>query len=52
MALALVPTSILAAYLPVRIHAFAGDPGDRANRLWFWITVIWLVLLALLRWRL
>ncbi|MCA9651537.1 MAG: hypothetical protein KC501_16575 [Myxococcales bacterium] len=48
LSLALVPTTILFAYLPVRIHAFADDPGDRANRVWQWITTGWLILLSLL----
>jgi hypothetical protein len=48
LALAMVPVTALFAYLPVRLHAFVDDPGDRANVGWFWITVGWLALQPLL----
>ena len=44
LAFAIVPVTAMATYLPVRLHAFADDPGDRSNVAWFWITVGWLAL--------
>ena len=44
LALAMVPVAALLGYVPVRMHAFVDDPGDRGNRIWFWITIGWLTL--------
>lgn len=42
MSLAFVPVTVLFAYVPVRLHAFVDNPGDRSNVAWFWLTAIWL----------
>lgn len=44
MSLAFVPVTVLFAYVPVRLHAFVDNPGDRSNVAWFWVTVIALAL--------
>jgi hypothetical protein len=42
LALPMVPVAVLLGYLPVRLHAFVDNPGDRGNLAWFWITTAWL----------
>lgn len=46
--LALLPVVVLFGYWPIRLHAVIADPNDRANALWFGLTVISLSLFALL----
>lgn len=48
MTLSLVPVLVLLGYLPVRMHAFIDDPGDRSNVAWFWLTVAGLAMQPLL----
>lgn len=38
-ALPLVPPVVAFVYLPIRIHYFIDDPGNRSNAIWFTITV-------------
>jgi hypothetical protein len=44
LALAFIPPLVLFGYLPVRMHVFIDDPGDRSNVAWFWLTVAWLAM--------
>jgi hypothetical protein len=44
LALAFVPPLVLFGYLPIRMHVFIDDPGDRSNVAWFWLTVAWLAM--------
>ena len=48
MTLSLIPVLALFGYLPVRMHAFIDDPGDRSNVAWFWLTIAWLAMQPLL----
>lgn len=48
LGLAFVPVLVLFGYLPLRLHAFVDDPGDRSNLAWFWVTVAALALQPLL----
>lgn len=48
LALAMLVPAVAVAYLPVRMHAFVDEPDDRANVVWFWLTVGLLTLQPLL----
>lgn len=48
LALAFVPPLALVGYLPIRMHAFVDEPGDRSNVAWFWLTVAALAMQPLL----
>ncbi len=48
LALAFVPPFVLFGYLPLRLHAFIDEPGDRSNVTWFWLTVAALATLPLI----
>lgn len=48
LALAFVPPVVLFVYLPLRLHAFIDDPGDRSNVTWFWLTVATLAMQPLI----
>lgn len=48
LALAFVPPLALVGYLPIRLHAFVDEPGDRSNVAWFWLTVAALAMQPLL----
>lgn len=39
LAIVIVPSIVMAVYLPVRIHYFIDAPGDRSNGIWFGLTV-------------